>query len=90
MSRAIQIPDPLPCPCCGNTDLYVGVMSSASMGVFCKPNDETKSGCGLKIERGFPETNRFRSMSLLEKHVLRRAILAWNRRVGSNKKTGEG
>lgn len=30
----------LPCPCCGNIQLYVGVMSSDSMGVHCRSGED--------------------------------------------------
>lgn len=32
--------DAKPCPCCGNTYLYVGVMSSDSYGVHCRSGED--------------------------------------------------
>ena len=36
----IELPEPLPCPCCGNTHLYVGTMSADSQGVHCVHIDD--------------------------------------------------
>lgn len=33
-----------PCPCCGGTDLWVGVMSATSQGVQCRAD-----GCRLSL-----------------------------------------
>lgn len=33
--KKVEIPTPLPCPCCGKHDLYIGPMSSDSQGVHC-------------------------------------------------------
>lgn len=33
----------LPCPCCGNINLYIGSMSSDSLGVHCQSGEELVS-----------------------------------------------
>lgn len=63
------------CPCCGNTDLYFGAMSSSSFGVQCLE-------CGLRLIQETPihypsgVTNR----TQLANYLLRRIAAKWNTR----------
>ena len=36
----IELPEPLPCPCCENTNLCVGATSASSQGVHCVHIDD--------------------------------------------------
>jgi len=80
----------LPCPFCGGTDLWAGVMSADSYGVSCR-------GCGAKMARGTPDKwprgvfkkgdSDSQNFVRLHKRVLDQAVVAWNTRwVGQQEK----
>ena len=91
--------DPLPCPCCGNAILYVGVMSSDSMGVHCQRgwDDEVRErpeyqGCGLKLTETIPadypddfpdELVGREAVDKLREMTLEETIRRWNQRTGT-------
>jgi hypothetical protein len=82
-----------PCPCCGNSDLDVGIQGSLLFGVRCMTMDKEGNlgGCRLRIVREIPDEypeelwndNRTPKQNLreLERWTLEKAIRAWNRRV---------
>lgn len=72
---------PLPCPCCGSTELHVGETGVFYLGIICM-------ACGLRIEREYPdewppdtddipEEQRSR---IVANRLLAEAIAAWNLR----------
>ena len=73
---------PLPCPCCGNKNLYTGHLSSTVMGVQCLPEWEAGSGCGLSLGIHFEQISFIKGKSY--KHhfnrLLKEAISRWNKR----------
>jgi hypothetical protein len=70
---------PLPCPCCGNTNLYTGKTMSVTLGVEC---NLYMDGCGLSIGRVYPKRmpRGVKDLKGLDEVMLKRAIQAWNRR----------
>jgi hypothetical protein len=73
---------PLPCPCCGNANLHVGVTSAMSQGVECWPYG---GGCGLSMRVGYPNTSKL-TMKECEARTLAKAVSAWNKRATNAKK----
>lgn len=71
-----------PCPCCGNSALYIGPMTGLTFGVQCRDH-KTRKGCGLKMERQCPDRRprSCKTMLDVDKYTLRKAIEAWNRRA---------
>jgi hypothetical protein len=80
--------NPLPCPCCGSDDLYVGPLLAAAGGVYCR-------SCGLKLLRVLPDNDpdiqdaknckTFNEWEIEIYEVLcNRAVKAWNKRSGIN------
>ena len=71
------------CPCCGNTDLYAGHVSSCVMGVQCCVH---RHGCGLQMSVSADEVwdNVKPGDSRMQrtfKSAMRLAARRWNRRV---------
>lgn len=69
----------MPCPCCGNDDLYVGHESFDTMAVVCWAKG---GGCGLRmVVDAFSGIKRgIKGLRNLEHHALRLAVKRWNRR----------
>lgn len=72
--------DLLPCPCCGRPDPYSGTLSAFSRGIHCFAITRAAetSGCGLKVERHFPDI--WEGEGSLNDHLDRLAAEAWNKR----------
>ena len=68
-----------PCPCCGNTDLYVGTTSADSQGVICWLNG---GGCNLGLSVRYQFNKRYKSDKDMEKKTLQEAVSRWNKRTG--------
>jgi len=65
----------LPCPCCGSSKLYVGVVAACSYGVTCLR-------CHLRMWKELPEfNNKSLPMLTLESQTLAKAVKRWNRRT---------
>ena len=70
------------CPCCGHTNLYIGHMSSDTMGVHCWLFDD--KGCGLALAVDMysnPHKGKTRTREDREDAAVREAIRRWNRRA---------
>ena len=69
----------LPCPCCGNTNLYLGHRSFGEMGVACW---KAGKGCGLSLNVDmFSLVTRQKGFRNLERIALKTAVMKWNRRA---------
>lgn len=83
-----MVAQPLPCPCCGNADIYVGAHCSDCEEVACLASG---GGCGLRMlvswEDETPEylvASPFEGKDFVDgirKHYQAIAIDRWNRRV---------
>lgn len=47
-----ELPDLLPCPICGNTELYTGPMSCDSMGVHCMYGGDDIVSIVMRLNKG--------------------------------------
>lgn len=74
------MPKPDPCPCCGNKKLYTGPIMAMTQGIECMPY---LKGCGLQLGRVYPMAmpRGVKDLKGLNEYLLRKAILAWNRRT---------
>ena len=72
----------LPCPCCRNTDLYVGVTSANSQGVICWLNG---GGCNLELSVSYQFNKRYKSVKDMERKTLQEVIKRWNKRMVNEK-----
>ncbi len=62
----------LPCPCCGSSDIYLGVAHAFGYNVRC-------NGCGMRTRCfDLPEYCTKRNLDL---RIMWKAMCAWNRRV---------
>lgn len=73
-------PRPLPCPCCGNKDLYVGKVESCTLGIEC---NRAMKGCGISMGRRYPQRmpKGIKTLEELDSFLLMQAIQAWNKRI---------
>lgn len=68
----------LPCPCCGNTQLYLGHRSFDEMGVACW---KAGKGCGLALNVDIFGVRTLKTgLRNLERTALKVAVMKWNRR----------
>jgi len=69
----------LPCPCCGNENLYVGKLMSVTLGVEC---NRALDGCGISLGRVYPRRmpKGLKTLEELDRYMLKQAVRAWNRR----------
>ena len=51
----IELPEPLPCPSCGNTNLCIGATSTSSQGVHCVHIDDDIVNYLLMLNRNNKE-----------------------------------
>jgi len=74
-----------PCPCCGNTNLFVGCETSSSMAVVCWSYE---GGCGLRMYVNWMDRigKSKKTFKQLQHEALREAVRRWNKRVAQNKK----
>ena len=72
-----NMPEALPCPCCGARKPYVGRMHAMGFGVKCMR-------CKLEISRDYPDRypKGITSLEQLHERLQRQAIEAWNTRKG--------
>ena len=64
LKKNTRMPKPKPCPCCGNTNLYTGHLSSNVLGVCCW---RYGNGCNLRIEHAHPYDDEVKQMLSLAK-----------------------
>ena len=72
----------LPCPCCGNANLYTGPMGNTLQGVECS---HSLGGCGLSITVGVEIGWAIIKKGTMEKAfdaAQKEAVKRWNRRDG--------
>ena len=68
----------LPCPCCGNKNLYIGHESSDTFAVVCWAHG---GGCGLRMIVRLPDTmGKAKTLTQVEHGCMRKAVRLWNRR----------
>lgn len=85
----MKILTPLPCPCCGHKNPYIGPMSFDSVGVHCHPlmteseewaeENSNEGGCGLQIAIGW--YNFTGKAKEAKTEALNKSIELWNKRV---------
>ena len=79
MSKTVKL-DLDPCPCCGNTNLFVGAESSDTVAVVCWAYGK---GCGLRMLVPYPDKmGRHKNLEALKESLARTAVRKWNRRRG--------
>lgn len=80
---------PLPCPCCGGTNLYLGPMSAMHYGIMCwrgihgTNKDKLKCGISVRVELPYllPKGTRTKPPAQVgAEQALTKAVRIWNRR----------